>query len=108
MKFDQRFGLTFILRHLTHSNLIPNLFQISALVWSTQFSVNFFLCSDPNFRNEENLTTLEELFTEIESIYSEKNDMNQKRESAIKFNNQIIPIIQTIDHNESGKLFYFH
>ena len=109
MKFDQRFGLKSLLRHLAHSNLIPNLFQVSSLVWSTQFSVNFFLCSHPNFRNEENLLALEELFTEIGTIYGEKNEMNQKQESANKLNNRNLTssLIQTYDYDESGELFYF-
>ncbi|KAH9425569.1 hypothetical protein DERP_004783 [Dermatophagoides pteronyssinus] len=88
MKFDQRFGLKSLLRHLAHSNLIPNLFQVSSLV------------------NEENLLALEELFTEIGTIYAEKNEMNQKQESASKLNNRNLTssLIQTYDYDESGSI----
>lgn len=73
MKFDSRFGLKYLLRHICHLNLLPNLYKISTLVWSTQFAVNYYLCSNLDYRQDEFIIGLEELFLEMSQVYIERN-----------------------------------
>lgn len=49
------------------------MYKISTLVWSTQFAVNYYLCSHLEYRNDEFMAALEELFLEISQIYIERN-----------------------------------
>lgn len=72
MNFDTRPGLKYLIGHICKSTVVPNLYQISSLVWSLQFAINFFLCSRIDCHNEESLSVLEELFGEILDIYGAK------------------------------------
>jgi len=60
------------MQHICQTSVSANLYQISALVWSVQFVVNFSLASSEQHRNEECAAALEELFGEIEVMYRQK------------------------------------
>ena len=72
MDFDSRPGIKFLMQHICQTNMSANLYQMSALVWCVQFVVNFALCCSDQHRNEDCLTVLEELFSEITIIYGQK------------------------------------
>lgn len=80
MDFDRRPGLKFLLQHICQTNINANLYQLSALAWCVQFVVDFSLSNNVQHRNEECLSSMSELFKEIELVYGEK--LNKKQQES--------------------------
>lgn len=68
---------------MSRSEVPSNLYQISSLVWSVQFMVNFFICSHETLRNTEYRDSLKQLLTDLCDKFTEYLQLNDTNDSTI-------------------------
>lgn len=109
MDFDSRPGLKYLIGHMCKATVVPNLYQISSLVWCMQFSISFFLCSNVDYQNEEALLIIDELFNEISNVYCQKSQFLQNSSVDLEKLNDLSPFLlhplNVLEDNEGLGMF---